>query len=201
MISLQGHDVDASWSSRISIGQHVRCDVLQNATRSADKRIAANSSIVRNGNRTGKRRMMIDVNVTAQQSAVADDHVVCNSAIVSDVYAAHEVTIAADSRVSIFFGRRAIDRDAFADNVSVSDNDLRFVATVAGILGRTANDCVGRDNVVFADLHIAIDRDVVHQNGSATDFCFGTDDTEVADFNIVCDLSSRIDDCQIGYFR
>ena len=65
--------------------------------------------------------MMIDVNVPAQHRALANDDRVRNTAIVSNVGLAHQITVTTDAGVTIFFFGSSIDRYALADHVVVAN--------------------------------------------------------------------------------
>ena len=72
-------------------------------------------------------------------------------------------------RDAIFFFAAAIDRDAFANDVAVADDDLRVAAGVADILRLAADDDVRIDDVIVADRHVAHDRDGIQQPRAALD--------------------------------
>ena len=149
IVSFEGHDVDAARSSRIAVGQHVGCDILQDPAGSTDEGVASNGSVMSHCNRTRKRRMIVNMNVTAKQCAVANDDVVTHNTVVGDMYAAHQVTIASQPRESVFLERCAIDGDAFANDVAVADYNFRVVASVACVLGCSTDHGVGRNDCLL----------------------------------------------------
>ncbi len=74
------------------------------------------------GDGAGERRMIVDMNVPAEQRAVGDHDVAAQLAIVGDVAAGHEKIVVADARHAVFFFGAPIDRDPFANDVVVADD-------------------------------------------------------------------------------
>ena len=72
-----------------------------------------------------ERGMIVNMNVAAQQRAVGHDNVIAHFAIVGDVATGHQKVVAADARDAVFLFTGAIDRDAFAKDVVIADDDLR----------------------------------------------------------------------------
>ena len=138
----------------------------------------------------GKRGVVVDVDVSAQQRGVGDDDVVAQLAIVGDVAAGHEEVAVADAGDALFLFRGAVDRHALADDVVVADDHLRVGAAVADVLRLAADDDARVDVVAAADGDVAHQGDVVFQPRSAADPHLGTDDAERADLDVVVDFSA-----------
>ena len=123
--------------------------------------------------RAGKRGVIVDVDVSAQQRAVGDDDVVAQLAIVGHVAAGHEEVVVADAGDAVFLFRGAVDRDALADDVIVADDHLGFAAAVADVLRLAADDHAGIDVVALADGDVAHQGDAVFQPRAAADADLG----------------------------
>ena len=179
---LEGHDVDAPRPGRRAFAQHERRHVVQHAAQAADEAVAADRREMMHGHGAAERGVIVDVHVPAQQRAVGHDDVVAQLAVVGHVAAGHQEILVADPRDAVFFFAAAIDRDAFADDVAVADDDLRVAAGVADVLRLAADDDVGIDDVVAADRHVAHDRDRVQQPRAALDAHVRADDARTGRF-------------------
>jgi hypothetical protein len=67
-----------------------------------------------------KKRAIVDLNVTAQQTIVRDDCVVGDPAVVTDVRSSHQKILVAQ-RGHAAFERSAMDRAKFPDDIIVPD--------------------------------------------------------------------------------
>jgi len=153
---------------------------------------------MRDGDAPADRGPTVDMDVSSEHGALAQDDVVGDIAIVCDVGAGHEVAIAADPCVPVFLYGGAVDCDVFSNDVSVAHHDMGFGAGVADVLWLSADDRPGRNLVVLSDFHTAQHGDRIDQNGASADFDIGSDDTEWTDFHIGTDLSVRMNIGQFG---
>ena len=140
----------------------------------------------------------MNMNVTTEHRTLSENHVVFDDAIMRNVGTRHKVTIAADSRIAVFFFRRSIDRYIFSNHVSITNDNPGFRAFVADILGLTTNHSTRTDPVALTHGHMPEQRDIVLQNRSATQLDIWTDNTKRTDHTIVRDLGVGMD---IGQFR
>ena len=131
--------------------------------------VAADGGEVVHGHRPGKRGMVVDVDVSAQQRGVGDDDVIAQLAIVGDVAAGHEEVVVADAGDAVLLFGGAVDGDALADDVVVADDHLGVGAAVADVLRLAADDHVGIEVVAAAEGDVAHQGDVVFQPRAAAD--------------------------------
>ena len=97
------------------------------------------------------------MHVSCQQRAIADDDIVADDAIVSDVRDAHQKTIIADDRGAFRF-RAAMHRAVLAKDVAVADPQIAAaVAVELQILWLMPDDRAHVDLVVPPDLRVARD--------------------------------------------
>ena len=74
---------------------------------------------------TAQKRSVVHAHVTGQQTIVRDNDIVSDLAIVSDMRSDHQEILVADFRRAAL-GGAAMNGAVFADNIVVSDLDLRF---------------------------------------------------------------------------
>ncbi len=108
----------------------------------------------------------------------------------SDVAAGHKVTIIAHRRNAILFFGGAIDRDRFAENVAITDDDLSGCAFVGQVLWFGTNDDVREQMVIATDTGIAVDRYIVFQTSPSADLHAGTNHAVVTNADFVIQLGS-----------
>ena len=106
----------------IALDEHVGRHVVPHGAHAGHETVAADGGEMVHGHGAGKRGMVVDVDVSAQQRAVGDDDVVAQLAIVGDVAAGHEEVVVAHAGDAVFFFRGAVDGDALADDVVVADD-------------------------------------------------------------------------------
>ncbi len=198
LVSLQGHDVDASRSRRMTFNEDVWGDIAANGAESADKGVAADGCVVMDSNASREDCVIVNVDVTAQERAVGDDRVVPYLAIVGDVAAGHQEVVVADSRNAFLFLRAAIDRHRLADDVAIADHNLRVGPSEGNILRFTADDGAWVDLIVLADLNVTHQSHAAVETRSPPYPDVGPDRTERSDMDLVGDLGSRINRHVVG---
>jgi hypothetical protein len=96
----------------------------------------------------GNRRVAVNMHMSGEHRTVGDHHAVSDPAVMSDVRSGHEIAVAADLRDALFLLAGPIDRDAFTNDVVVSNNDLRVASLIGKVLGLTANDGSRKDVIM-----------------------------------------------------
>ena len=87
--------------------------------------------------------------VAANQRAVGQNDVVADLGVMADVAAGHKQVIGADD-CGFLLGVGAVNGDVFPKGVARTDNRLRRLAGIAGILGRITDDASGMEDVVLS---------------------------------------------------
>ncbi len=192
-VSFECHDVDTASSRGGTIRQHEGRNIVQHAAHPTDECEGSHGGEV--VNRCGPREcdMVVDVDMAAHQHGVGRDDVIADSAIVGDVRAGHEESVAADDRDTFFLFTGAIDGHRFAKDVLVSNVDSRVTSLVTQILRGRADHDSRIEVIVFADRRMTDDGDIVIEASSAADLDVRPHDTERADVNVLGDLRARID--------
>ena len=85
IVSFQGNYIDAAWTCRYAIDQHVGRHIMQHATQTADEAVAANRGKVMDGRSARERRTIMHVDVATQQGGVGHDDPVADTAVMGNV--------------------------------------------------------------------------------------------------------------------
>jgi hypothetical protein len=145
---------------------------------------------------TAEESPIVHAHVTGQQTIIRDDNVVPERAIVANVSACHEKIVVAD------FGGAALrtasmNRAVFANDIVVSDLDLRFsFRRERKVLRRRANNGAMSNKIARADRDISLYDNVRLHDCVATDNGLWPDYREWTDLDIGSDLSTGIDKCR-----
>lgn len=144
-------------------------------------------------NAAAQSGVVLDADMATEHDVVGGDHTIFDDAVVGNVRVGHEVALAADARDSrVFFGT-AIHRDALAEDIAVSDNDLGWRTLVGQVLR------IGPDHASRKEPIIATKRSVTHeshsifQTGASPDPHVRPNDAMMPDPNIFIEFGSRID--------
>ncbi len=143
---------------------------------------------------SGDSGVVMNVDVSAEERGIGHDHSAADLAIVGDMATRHDEGVAAESRDASLLFRAAIDRDAFANHVLISEDDLGVTAAIANVLRLAPNNRAGENTVVLADRDMSDDGHAIDQLSAAADANVRSDDAERADMDAVVQLGTRIDD-------
>ena len=175
LIALQSHDIDASRSSRVTFHEHERRDVVQDSAESPHESVTADGGVVVNGRPSGHRRMIVEVNVAAQQGPISHNDVVAKLAIMSNVGTRHKEVVATNEGDPVLLFTGSIDRHSLAYDVVIPDDHLSVAALIGYVLGLAADDHVGIDMVVATNGYMPHHGNVVFNPGTGTDAHMRTD--------------------------
>src|SRR4029077_2355169 len=107
-----------------------------------------------------KKRAIIDPNVTGKQTAVSDNDIIPNLAIMTDVCAGHQKIFITDF-CGAALGGGAMNGAVFADDVVFPNLDLRFsLGRKRYILWRRTDDRAVSDKISRADRNFSFNDDV-----------------------------------------
>jgi len=81
---------------------------------------------------------------------MTDDDIACHAAIMRDMNAAHDVAIAANARDTYFFFRCSVHRHGFTQHIAIANDDFGFGPFITYVLWVSADDRIGRNQIVFA---------------------------------------------------
>lgn len=105
-------------------------------------------------------RVVLHADMAAEHDVVGGNHTIFDDAVVGDVRVGHEVALAANAGDSgVLFGT-SIYRDALAEDIAVSDNDLGWRALVGQVLWIRSDDAAREEPI------IATERRVTHESHS-----------------------------------
>ena len=118
---------------------------MQHATDAADEAEAADCRKLMNGHGPRNRSVIVDVDMSAQQRTVGDNHMIADIAVVSDMGAGHQETVVTDGSDSAILFGTSIDGDTFTNDVVVANLDFGGSALVGDILWFAADYGIGVD--------------------------------------------------------
>jgi hypothetical protein len=139
--------------------------------------------------------------VTAKHGTLTQYYPVRDIAIMSYVGTCHQVAVATQTRIPIFFFGSPIDCDIFSNDIPISNDDLGGRTSVTDVLRFSPNDSARRNPVVFADFDVTQYGDSIDQYRASANFRVGSNDTERSDLHVLTNFSTGIDVCQVGDFR
>ena len=157
------HDVDAARMGGNSFGQHVRRYIVQCATEPGQETIAAYGDKVMHCTTTRDGRIILHMNMTSKQSAVGDDNIVAELAIVGNVHVSHQEVVVADAGDPVFFDGAPIDGYTFAEGIPVAYLNASVSTGVTDILRFGSQDNVGIEQIISANGDVSHDGDIVEQ--------------------------------------
>ena len=107
-----------------------------------------------------EKRAVRDADMTAEQAIVCDDDAVSDFAVVAEMRAGHQKIFVADFRRASF-GAAAMNRAILANDIVVSNGDIRFAFGRKGkVLRRGADNGAVPDKVTRSDCHLRLDHRV-----------------------------------------
>ena len=114
-----------------------------------------------NGDTTAQDHVVVDMYVTTEHNIVGHHHTITNAAVVGNMSVGHQIAVVTDCRNAILFFGRAIDRDAFANNVAIAKNHLRGRSLVTQVLRLAADYRTGMNMIVLTERRMACDRNMI----------------------------------------
>ena len=151
ILTFERHDVDASRSGWKTLSQHERWNVLQDPRQTADETVTADRRKMVNGHTAAECRIMLHANVPAEHDRVGHNDTIFDQAIVSDVRVSHEVAIVADQGDTLVFFGTSVDGDALAEDIGVTDDDLRGRSLIGKVLWLATDHAAGEESIVSSD--------------------------------------------------
>ena len=137
--------------------------------------------------------VVLQVIMAAEVGSIDDQTVVTDVTVVADVRVNHKHSVAADVGFVAELVGTTVDSSADAKNISLAYADLGDGLTViAEVLGRSANDHVGKELVVGADDNIINYGNAIVQNTTRTDLNLRSNDTKRPNGGIVGYLGGGI---------
>lgn len=121
------------------------------------------------GNTARQRRMRVDTHMATEKDPIGERDVVTHAAVVRDVRACHQETVATNDRLAVLLFRATVDRDTFANDVAMPNDDTRATAPVAEILRLPADDTPRVKSVALADFDVPEDHHVRIERGTPAD--------------------------------
>jgi hypothetical protein len=135
------------------------------------------------------------MHVPAEQCPVGHDDVVAEFAVVSDMATGHQEITVPDFGDAIFLLAAAIDRDAFANDIAIADEDSCVAAGIADVLRFAADDDGGVDHIIMANRDVAHHGDGIEKPCAALNANIRSDDAERPDFDVDIDFGARVNRC------
>ena len=172
--------VEADDAAALTVEQHERRDVLDDARVPADHGESADPDELVHGDGTRHERPVLDRDVTAEQGAVGEDAVVAHRDIVPQMGSRHHVVVAADRRGHVRL-ERPVHRDVFAEDVVVADHHAADVLRPGDVLWGAA------DHDVLRELVVGPGGDAGLEHGPASDRAV------IPEFDVVLDGGERRD--------
>ena len=184
----QSHAVDLSRSSRIAFHYHVWRHVVKYASQSTHEGVLPDRGEVVASIGAFYNDMILNVDVSSQKYVVGHDHMVAQLAVVRDMYADHNETVAADTGNAAALDAADMHSHALADDVVVTYQQLGRIAFVAEVLRISAECRVRPDDVVDTCSRMPGHYDMADQSRARADTDIGADTAEGSDVNVVSDL-------------
>ncbi len=184
--------IDAAHFGGIMAGNnHKWRNVMGNAGVACGIAPLADGAELVDGNHTGKPCAGLDVAVAADLRAVAHDDRIAERAVVANVDAYHQQVSAADDGIFVRIHTR-MNRYKFADDIIIADHQAAGGLVEIQDLRRTADDAIGEQPVVFANLDIFADHNVGIKNRPIADFSTGINQRERTNHDIIAQLCGFI---------
>src|SRR5450631_2231916 len=159
--ALQADLVDAV-GARFTLGggQGVGQHVLSADGAPADESIAAHVAELMNRGEGPYRGVVLHSHVPGERGCIREEAVASDLAVVADVGAGHEETVAANARNTSALYGASRDSYAFADDVIVAHFQLRGLTGVADVLRRNPNGGEGIEFVSRANGSVPVEHHV-----------------------------------------
>ena len=140
---------------------------------------------------------VVHVGLAGNPYETHEDAVVPHPAVVRNMHIGHNQHVVSDLRHALSAGLRpAVDGGAFADGHPVSDFHPGHFPFELEVLGNGADHGTGEHGAVGSDFYIRIDRRVIEDPGSGTDFHIVVNEGIRSYFNVFCKFGSRMNGCQ-----
>lgn len=179
--------------TRKTVDGNERGNVANQVRLPADHRERADANELVSARRSGDERAAPDRNVPGEHRVIRHDDFVGDSAVVGDVNVRHQHAVVPDDG-RVFEAHRAVNRNVFADDATVADNNAAaiFVAQ-PDALRETADNRALENMIVFADNDAFFDRNARFENAAVADCRAVFDDAKRADLNVSADFRVRAD--------
>jgi len=154
----------------------------------ADHRERADANELVRARRSGNKGASTDRNVSGEHDVVRHNDFVGDSAVVRDVRVRHQHAVVADDG-RVFDAHRAVNRNVFANDAAVADNDAAAVFVAQSDALREPADRRALENmVVFTDNDAFFDRNARFENAAVADRRAVFDDAKRADLDVSADF-------------
>ena len=136
---------------------------------------------------------VLNVNMPAQKTAIAQDDVVEDVTVMSDVGIGHQEIAIPDPRDAVFLVGTAIDSDALAKEIIVADFHPCRRAAVSDVLRLASNGRARKKAIAFANPDVTDDGHMTVQLAIVAKSDMRSNDTKRPDFDSVTNSGSCID--------
>lgn len=167
---------------------------MQHAAEAAGEAVAADGGKVMHGDSAADAGIVFHMDVPSQQSGVGHDDPVADATVVGNMAAGHDEAIIPQEGQPFFFFGATVDRNPFANDVAITDDEFGFTAAIADVLWITPQDGTRKDAVPLTNADEAGDMDSRCQMRSSSDPDARTNRAERTDLHILGEFGSRIDD-------
>jgi hypothetical protein len=141
------------------------------------------------------------MDMASQHGALAQNDAVTDVTIVSDMGTGHQVTVAAQSGVTVLLFGGAVDGDILSNHIPIAHQYLGGGSPVTDILRLATDYRAGRNPIVFTDFYVPQHGYRVDQFCAPANFHVGSHDTKRANFHIQTYFGTGVDVCQVGDSR
>lgn len=190
----QPHTVDRPHTSRMSIGDHERRDIMDDPRQPSNHRVAADADVVTNGGAPADNRMVVNVHVTPEHDVHGQHALIGDARVVGDVHAGHQQIARTDASRSPIRLRRKVQGAVLTNDIVVADHQFGRRAVVFQVLWGLAERRMVVHDVACAQRGAALDDDVAVELGSGAETHVRADHATRSHPHVFREFRSGIDD-------
>jgi hypothetical protein len=136
--TLKANLIDTPDLRGISVGDHVRGDILDDLCAATENRVSSNAAVLMHAAESANDRVVFDNHMTGQSAVVGENDVVPDDAIMGNVRVREKVIVTANDRFCLGH-RPAIDGAKLSKAVLIADLQICWLSTIFEVLAALAN--------------------------------------------------------------